>query len=293
MSCDLKWMMENGLPLNRKERYYTGTVLPAIICNENFKHIGLFLGLIGISNTKLTMDAGKENFQFFTEFALKDSLYNTTHRSAWEGINSNDTPDIVIFVNGTDRKKLVAIEAKLFEKPKLKTLQTQIEAQKIVLKTMQKHLGVLEEDLHHVLLLPDGFFCSKHLLELEEKCQAVSWNKIYKLYSEEFGDFYFLNILKYALENYCKMSSRGLNKTNGGHVKMSGHEIYKRFTNNTLKYKFMGRGGGLRGRALGDDILKGNWTSTCYSVSLSIGSKRNWFSIEQFVNRIKQEGNMD
>jgi hypothetical protein len=29
-------MIATGLPLNRKERYYTGTVLPLIICADDF-----------------------------------------------------------------------------------------------------------------------------------------------------------------------------------------------------------------------------------------------------------------
>ena len=35
------------LPLNRKERYYTGTILPYIICYQDFKHIQLFFNQIG------------------------------------------------------------------------------------------------------------------------------------------------------------------------------------------------------------------------------------------------------
>jgi hypothetical protein len=42
-------LLENfnvSLPLNRRERFYTGSVLPAIVCFENFKYLDWFLNLI-------------------------------------------------------------------------------------------------------------------------------------------------------------------------------------------------------------------------------------------------------
>jgi len=39
-------LMAQLLPLNRKEKYYTGTVLPGIICADNFAHFSHFTRLL-------------------------------------------------------------------------------------------------------------------------------------------------------------------------------------------------------------------------------------------------------
>jgi len=46
-SMDLAGLAEFDmrLPLNRKEVYFTATVLPAIICADGFEHFHLFLKL--------------------------------------------------------------------------------------------------------------------------------------------------------------------------------------------------------------------------------------------------------
>src|SRR6185312_6165083 len=38
-------MFDSSLPLNRKERFYTGTVLPMLIASDGFMHLNRFLRL--------------------------------------------------------------------------------------------------------------------------------------------------------------------------------------------------------------------------------------------------------
>ena len=38
----LSGLFGGRLPINRKERYYTGTVLPMIVASDVFKHFGRF-----------------------------------------------------------------------------------------------------------------------------------------------------------------------------------------------------------------------------------------------------------
>lgn len=57
------------LPLNRKEKFYTATVLPQIICSDNFRNFRLFLDLIPNMQPKLVVlpDATANNILFLTE----------------------------------------------------------------------------------------------------------------------------------------------------------------------------------------------------------------------------------
>ena len=45
----LKELFDKRLPVNRKERYYTGTVLPMIVASDGFKRLPKFLTLCGVT----------------------------------------------------------------------------------------------------------------------------------------------------------------------------------------------------------------------------------------------------
>jgi len=68
-------MMSTGLPLNRKERFYTGTVLPMIVCRNSFRHFDRFCRLIpGCPLVDINGDP-RAQIQFFSEYNLADSLF--------------------------------------------------------------------------------------------------------------------------------------------------------------------------------------------------------------------------
>ena len=69
------------LPLNRKERYYTATVLPGIICTENFKYFGRFLKLLNLGSARFDV-ADNVNIQFFTEYGLAEALVDKVRSQA-------------------------------------------------------------------------------------------------------------------------------------------------------------------------------------------------------------------
>ncbi len=65
--------METELPINRKERFYTGTVLPSLLFHNGRSNFFRFLkeikGFPSDVNEKNTQD----NFLFYTEYNLKES----------------------------------------------------------------------------------------------------------------------------------------------------------------------------------------------------------------------------
>ena len=73
--------IRRGLPINRKERYYTGTVLPMIVASDGFKHFGKFLALCGIPEIALEADPNTTNVQFFSEYGFKESLMDGAERT--------------------------------------------------------------------------------------------------------------------------------------------------------------------------------------------------------------------
>src|SRR5271169_2774544 len=71
----LSQLLDTHLPLNRKEVFFTATVLPAIICADNFKHFDRFLKLLGLRDIPIDVSVEQANIQFFTEYCLAESIY--------------------------------------------------------------------------------------------------------------------------------------------------------------------------------------------------------------------------
>lgn len=70
----------NWLPLNRKERYYTGTVLPMLIASDRFAHLHHFLTLCELDVKPFGREAvsGAPGIQFFTEYNLVESIFGSS-----------------------------------------------------------------------------------------------------------------------------------------------------------------------------------------------------------------------
>ena len=144
-----KWLC--GLPLNRKERYYTGTVFPGLISSDGFAHLGRFLNLCGLD---LPLEGGLDEpheLLFCTEYGFAESVFTTEDRALWgEGLEA-DTPDIVIA--GPDW--FVAVEAKMFHNPSAEDLDGQMSRQSTVISRWVEVLGLPKDRVRHVLLLPE------------------------------------------------------------------------------------------------------------------------------------------
>ena len=154
----LKEMIETGLPLNRKERYFTGTVIPMIICKDNFRHFGTFLDLIGVTEySEIKAKPEESNIEFFTEYSLKESIYSCEDKKRFTHIpETKDTPDLMILMKRSDQKRLlIIIEAKMYGFYKEQSLHDQIKQQAVTKEFLKTHLNLDEIDIHHIILIPD------------------------------------------------------------------------------------------------------------------------------------------
>ena len=114
-----------ALPLNRKERYYTGTVLPMIVAGDDFMNLGLFLNVCGVDVEAFTF-SGQTPLQFFTEYSFAESLFTDADRLRFpDAPTDNDTPDTVVVSEGW----LLAVEAKMFHNPTAEALNHQLRRQ--------------------------------------------------------------------------------------------------------------------------------------------------------------------
>jgi hypothetical protein len=292
-------MLQARLPLNRKEVYFTATVLPGIICTEGFAHFNLFLKLLGAPESAIQAAYSPTvNVQFFTEYCLAESIHGerTTSRFPNPPL-SRERPDLMILIDGSE-PLLIVIEAKLYDGTRKIDLIAEMDQQK---KHVVGYLRGRWPELRtiHAALLPkamkDEFSGPVGLGGLEEdlpsyKREMITWEKIRDAYAHVPSTAYFGEILRIAIEEYDDLKGERLAFGKYKDDSLLGSEILKRHEQGDLTFCMMGRRDGLSGSKLNSDIATGQWTNQRYEVKKSSEDRPNWFPISAFVNRVKTVG---
>lgn len=274
------------LPLNRKERYYTGTILPYIICYQDFKHIQLFFNLINNfpKNILIKPDTDQNNIQFNSEFSLKESV-NFSGKKYKDVPVTKETPDIVILITKPELF-LIVVEAKMFSSTQPHEFKEQVEAQKKMIDCIKNNLEIKQENIFHLGLVPKEYF-SKNITT---NCQIIFWEDIIEAYKGIMNKNYFYETLRYALKNYKTLISSNSDSFGsfGQNMedKLSGIEILK--LHESGKEFWVGRNRGLNGPELRTDKESGGWKTYKYEVNFKdeTAPNRNWFGSKEFVKFI-------
>jgi len=88
-----------GLPLNRKERFYTGTVLPALLAADNMDYLSRFTDLIGVGALRARSDPHACDVQMFTEYSFVESVVSKLDRVRFGEVwQTKETPDLVLWL---------------------------------------------------------------------------------------------------------------------------------------------------------------------------------------------------
>ena len=121
----LSELLDHTLPLNRKERFYTGTVLPAIVTVDDFSSLDRLGALMGAPGLIVRTQAENCTVLFFTEYGISESAIGAA-KGRFDGLpTGRDTPDVVILVTEPS-PVLLAIEAKLYDRPGGTALRAQL-----------------------------------------------------------------------------------------------------------------------------------------------------------------------
>lgn len=143
------------LPLNRKERFYTGTVLPMLLAYDAFAHLGRFLSLCGLSVEPIeTRRDGCVPCQLLTEYGFAESIL-PLHDDRWDSRpRRRDTPDLVLV--GPDW--LLAVEGKMFDRPSRAELELQLDGQKTLIEEWAAvlHRSAGEREAHRTATCSAG-----------------------------------------------------------------------------------------------------------------------------------------
>jgi len=85
-------LADTGLPFNLKERYFTGTVLPMLVCADNFAHFGRLTELAGLGRIEVDARPSSANVQFFTEYGFAESVIGEAKARFLDAPTRKDTP---------------------------------------------------------------------------------------------------------------------------------------------------------------------------------------------------------
>jgi len=134
--------------------------------------------------------------------------------------DSGDTPDAIIEIL-EPVKVFVVIEAKMFSSIKQGELEKQIRAQKraVIDRLAGKYS---DSQMFHVALLPE-----KLKIEGNDDFQVIHWEFLQDEDILDLRENYFVNYLKYALENYARLvSTTSWREPSTATGKLKGLEIY-------------------------------------------------------------------
>lgn len=274
------------LPINRKKKFYTDTLLPSIICYDNFKYFNLFLDLIKNfpKNLKIHPEADRNNIQFITEFSIKESVdfYKNSFSSS---IKTGETPDVVILITEPELY-LIVIEAKMFCSTKITEFNNQILGQRKVIDCIKSNINVPDNNIYHIGLIPKKYFLEGIALDF----QMIFWEDIINAYKQILSNNYFYETLVLAINNYESLVSKydGSGKGKNSEDRLQGTAIVDKYKNGEIFW--VGRNRGLWGNELKSDKETGNWKKFKYEINYSSKTppNANWFSVENFYNFISE-----
>ncbi|MDP4114798.1 MAG: hypothetical protein Q8903_01615 [Bacteroidota bacterium] len=276
---------KNFLPLNRKERFFTGTVLPQILCYNSFKYIDKFFSLIPGFPKKVKIDTSlkSNNIQFLTEYNLKESYCETESFIKYNNLpQTKDTPDLVILITKPE-PILIVLEAKMYGVADVTSLNNQMKNQeRNIITYITSTLEIKKENVYHAALIPKKMIPSFEYFEYK----YFFWEDILDAFASPCGKEYFYNVLKIALDNYDRLVSQ---KSYAAYprnpdTKMTGEQIAELYYGG--KNFLVGRSKGFLGDFLRQDKLTGGWKTFPYEVNFSSDTapNSNWFTAKQFIN---------
>jgi hypothetical protein len=275
-------LLDLTLPMNRKERYYTGTVLPEVICSDDLTHLDRLADLLDIGPVTIRSDPRDCTVVLFTEYGIAESLIGPASGRFTDLPPGKDTPDVIVLIT-EPYPVLIALEAKLYDKPKPSALRRQLQAQGALLGPVAEQLGTILGEpvrLVHAVLLPSAYACTASGLGFP----IITWEQIRDAY-RDVAPRYFHAMLTIAIDRYPQLVATPIGNQD---TCLIGATLVQCYLAGDRTYAWMGRNGGLTGATLDQDMAEGRWREVAYQCSTTPVENRNWFSVADFINRLRE-----
>jgi hypothetical protein len=275
------------LPINRKEKFYTGTVLPALLFHNGFSNLYHFLREINnFQDDEINEQKTGDKFLFYTEYNLKQSAGKKKNVGREIPTETNDTPDIVIEMLSNPKRVFVIIEAKMFRNIYQSSLSSQMSKQKTaVIEPLKKAFQLKDNHIFHIALVPE-----KSGLKDGMEYQVINWEYFIDNRDLNVKDNIFYNYLRFALDNYEDLVENKSGKAETVKDYKTVEEIYRNGKNNGNWW--VGRQGGEK--TIIEDI-KTNWKNhnkkyAMNTIKPSRGRNGNWITSKKFAELVDEYG---
>jgi len=275
------------LPLNRKERFYTATLLPSIICTDGLSR---FFKLLNKPDIKGDMSPDSTNIQIFSEYDLRDAIrgdrLSSSQRQALLAPLTGDTPDVVILVDSLT-PLLVVLEAKLFDDAIASDIAAQIARQRVNIQALLEVLPGCEA-LQVALvseLIVEGV---RTAAGDRPDYLTITWEQIASEYANVPGAAYWVRLLKLALSREEELRAEQRQSWTYADRRMTVAAILNAYEQSNCPIRFVGVGG-VTWELLRDDIVSSGGTKRKYAVSYSeVLPSRNYIGVIEFVRLARE-----
>jgi hypothetical protein len=272
------------LPLNRKERFYTATVFPGIVCADKLRG---FLSLLQLDEVAVDMIPASSNLQFFSEYDLRDAIRGDCASPWREKLKTNelamtgDTPDIVILLE-TPQPLVLMIEAKLFGGEGAAALLSQMRQQHDQVATPLRHI-LGDCDIRQVALVPDDMVCALRQLEGGFPYSILTWEGLVEAYAHVEGAEYWVGVLGHALNRMGDLKAKPSPHPGYAMAKMTVAAILDAAGKPDCKIRYVGASPATWARLPADIAAT---TGTGIKISISEAEQKpspRWMSLEAFL----------
>ena len=278
---EFKKTLNEELPINRKEKFYTATILPSLLFHNGLSNFYHFLKQIINFPPEINERETGDNFLFYTEYNLKESAGKKSVGIEIE-TDSGETPDVLIEILKPS-KVFVIIEAKMFQNLNQNEFSRQMKSQRnVVIKALKKKFHLNDDKIFHIGLVPKELnFCDTI------DYQIINW-EIFNFKTFKLRGNYSHNFLRFALENYSTLVADKSTKqasTVKGYIK--GSELYDMAKKGEILW--IGRKGGKL--SIQNDVSQGIWRNKnyCWNENKpSKGMQGNWISNDVFASIIDE-----
>jgi hypothetical protein len=277
-------LLDLTVPLNREERFWTATVLPALAVGSDLSGLGNFVQLLR-KESDLPPESHVPTYPkalFLTEFSRLKSAGHYTIGASLTHTDREVTPDVLVITLGAT-PTIYGIEAKMFDT--ISSVEWQLSQQKEhcvdpLARDVAAQVGA-EVDVRMLALIPE-----QHLKATRARgIHTITWSDILALGP---GTGYYHDLLSLAIESYDKLIDHKARFTEGG---MTGERIVEMWSHGTATPpRWVGAGKGPRGKR--SSLILDGWKKTEFVVNWSSTDKpsRNWMSLDDFIAETRHQG---
>lgn len=280
MMHPLEHLIEQSMPMNRDERFWSATVLPALVAGTDLSRLSEFLDAIehAVGANRAPRSARDvTKFLFFTEYDLQKSNGSDRfgpHLQTKYEVRS--TPDLVV-LDATTPRSLYAIEVKMFDA--VNWLREQMDKQRTgVLAALSNDLSVSSSHIYHIALVPDAWRVAAE----KQGVSCMTWRQVLDL-SRDLRGTYFHECLVIAMNHFDRLASSHGRKAERW---MAGQQILAYMEAESPQTpSWVGVGGGLSGKRIRNLRETGRWKATRFQTNWSADAppNRNWMSVKDFA----------